>query len=159
MWADSQRDGRPAEYRLRKRAKVIAVLVPRRKVFLTHTARLSCSNSANIGERKTCTQCEFAARRIKLGGMSPQNVYIVYQPKRPPNIVQSLVYLHSAPRCSNEAKTRNPSKFAGVPQLASGQPVSAVSGPKFTILWGHVKEILLFKDFVRLSINASVAKI
>jgi len=35
-------------------------------------------------------------------------------------------------RCSNEAKTRNPMKFAGVPQTR--QPISAVSKPKFSIL-------------------------
>jgi len=33
---------------------------------------------------------------------------------------------------SNAAKTRNPLKFAGVPQTR--QQISAVSGPKFTIL-------------------------
>jgi len=38
--------------------------------------------------------------------------------------------------CSNAAKTRNPSKFAGVPQTR--QQISAASGPKFTILYGHV---------------------
>ena len=59
-------------------------------------------------------------------------------------------------RCSNEGKTRNPFKFAGVPQ--TGKPISAVSGPKFAILWGHV-EILLFNKFFRLSINALVTKI
>ena len=37
--------------------------------------------------------------------------------------------------CSNAAKTRNPLKFAGVPQTTGW--ISAVSGPKFTILWGH----------------------
>jgi len=34
--------------------------------------------------------------------------------------------------CSNVAKTRNPLKFAGVPQIR--QQISAASGPKFTIL-------------------------
>jgi len=34
--------------------------------------------------------------------------------------------------CSNGAKTRNPLKFAGVPQTP--EPISAVSGPKFTIM-------------------------
>ena len=38
--------------------------------------------------------------------------------------------------CSNAAKTRNLLKFAGVPQTR--QQISAVSGPKFTILSGHV---------------------
>jgi len=39
------------------------------------------------------------------------------------------------------------------------QQISAVSGPKFTISWGHVEEILLFNTFFRLSIYALVAKI
>jgi len=47
--------------------------------------------------------------------------------------------------CSNAAKTRNPLKFAGVPQ--SRQQFSAVIGPKFTILREHVEEILLFNNF------------
>ena len=48
-------------------------------------------------------------------------------------------------RCSNEAKTRNPLKFAGVPQTT--EPISAVSGPKFTILSGHVEDVLLLNKF------------
>jgi len=32
-------------------------------------------------------------------------------------------------------------KLPGVPQ--TNETVSAASGPKFTILWGHVEEILL----------------
>jgi len=47
--------------------------------------------------------------------------------------------------CSNTAKTRNPLKFAGVPQ--SCQRISATTEQKFTILWGHVGEILLFNNF------------
>jgi len=47
--------------------------------------------------------------------------------------------------CSNAAKTRNLLKLAGVPQTT--RPISAVSGPKFTILWGHVKEISLLNKF------------
>jgi len=43
--------------------------------------------------------------------------------------------------CSNAAKTRNPLKFAGVPQIT--EPFSAANGPKFTILRRHVGEILL----------------
>ena len=37
-------------------------------------------------------------------------------------------------RCNNEGKTRNSLKFDGVPQ--TNKPISAVSGPKFAILWG-----------------------
>jgi len=47
--------------------------------------------------------------------------------------------------CSNAAKTRNPLKFAGVPQTTG--PISAASGLKFTILWEHVDEILLLNKF------------
>jgi len=47
--------------------------------------------------------------------------------------------------CSSAAKTRNPLKFAGVPQ--TNETISAASGPKFTILWGHVEEILLLNKF------------
>jgi len=47
--------------------------------------------------------------------------------------------------CSNAAKTRNPLKVAGVPQTR--QQISAVSRPKFTLLSGHVEEVLLFNKF------------
>ena len=47
--------------------------------------------------------------------------------------------------CSNAAETRNPLKFAGVPQTC--QQISAVSRPKFTILSGHVEHILLLNKF------------
>jgi len=48
-------------------------------------------------------------------------------------------------------------KFAGVPQ--TNETISAVSRPKFTILWGHVEEILLLNKFFQLLIRALVAKI
>jgi len=47
--------------------------------------------------------------------------------------------------CSNAAKTRNPLKFAGVPQ--TNETISATGGPKFTILQEHVEEILLLNNF------------
>jgi len=47
--------------------------------------------------------------------------------------------------CSNDAKTQNPLKFVGVPQTP--EPISADSGPKFTILSGHVEEVLLLNKF------------
>ena len=59
--------------------------------------------------------------------------------------------------CSSAAKTRKPLKVAGVPQTP--ETISAASGPKFTILWAHVEQILLLnKFFFRLSIHALVAK-
>jgi len=47
--------------------------------------------------------------------------------------------------CSNGAKTQNPLQFAGVPQTP--EPISAVSGPKFTVLSGRVEEVLLLNNF------------
>jgi len=44
-----------------------------------------------------------------------------------------------------------------VPQTTGS--ISAASGPKFTILWGHVEDMLLLQIFFRLSICALVAKI
>ena len=51
----------------------------------------------------------------------------------------------SAVHCSKAAKTRNPLKFAGVPQTTGS--ISAASGPKFTILCEHMGEILLLNKF------------
>jgi len=50
-----------------------------------------------------------------------------------PNIGGALC---STPQSLADAKTQNPSKFIGVPQTP--EPISAVSGPKFTILSEHV---------------------
>jgi len=80
MWANAQRDGRPAEYRWRPLLNAA--------VWLTPTTRVPCSNAA---------------------------------------------------------KTQHPLKFAGVPQRS--KPISAVSGPTFAILQGHVEEILLRNNF------------
>jgi len=47
--------------------------------------------------------------------------------------------------CSNVAKMQNPLKFVGLPQTP--ELISAVSVPKFTILRGHVEDILLLNKF------------
>jgi len=64
-----------------------------------------------------------------------------------PSVQRRKVWLTPTTRvpCSNAAKTRNPLKFAGVPQTR--QQISAVSRPKFTILSGHVEKVLMFKNF------------
>jgi len=52
MWANAQRDGRPAEYRWRRMLNAAVWLAP--------TARVPCSNHASIGKCKTWrTQGEF----------------------------------------------------------------------------------------------------
>jgi len=74
----------------------------------------------------------------------------------PPEISNAVI--NAVIKCSNAAKMRKPLKFAGVPRTR--QQISAVSRPKFTVLWGHVEEVLVInKFFFRLSIHASAAKI
>jgi len=62
-----------------------------------------------------------------------------------PNIGGALCWTPQFGSRSNAAKTRNPLKLAGVPQ--TNEKISADSGPKFTILWGNVEEILLLNKF------------
>jgi len=59
---------------------------------------------------------------------------------------QSLADAHYYMPCSNAAKTRNQLKFGAVPQ--TNETISAASGPKFTILWGHLEDILLLNNFL-----------
>jgi len=73
-----------------------------------------------------------------------------------PSVQRRKVWLTPTTRvpCSNAAKTRNPLKLAGQPQTR--QQISAVIGPKFTILSGLVEKVLLFNKFFRLLIRALV---
>jgi len=64
------------------------------------------------------------------------------------SMLQSLADTHYYMRCSNAAKTRNQLKFGGVPQ--SNKMISAARGPKSTILWGHLEDILLLNKFFQI---------
>jgi len=70
-------------------SSIIPFLVPRRKVWLTPTAQVPCSNATNIGERKTWMQ----SWQNSVTGQEPPKIYTVYQLRRRPNIMQSLVDL------------------------------------------------------------------
>ena len=59
----------------------------------------------------------------------------------PPSLADAHYYMP----CSNAAKARKPLKVAGVPQTP--ERISAAGRPKFTILCGHVEEILLLSKF------------
>ena len=58
---------------------------------------------------------------------------------------QSLGDAHYWMPCSNDAKMQNPLKLHGV--LQTNETISAASGPKFTVLWGHLEDILLLNKF------------
>ena len=112
------------------------------------TARVPCSNAANIGEHKILSQANFAPVKIPLGGKSPRTCISLYSiPAQETAKHRAKFWLTSVERrrCSNDAKTRNLLKFVGV--LQTCQPISAASGPKFTILWRHVGDILRFNKF------------
>jgi len=58
---------------------------------------------------------------------------------------QSLADAHYYIPCSNATKMRNQLKSGGVPQ--TNEKISPASGSKFTILWGHLEDILLLNKF------------
>jgi len=55
----------------------------------------------------------------------------------PQSLADAHYYMYMP--CSN--KTRKPLKVARVPQTP--ETISAACGPKFTILWAHVEQILM----------------
>jgi len=57
-------------------SSVIRFLVRRCKLLLTPTARVPCSNDANIGEHKTWTQSEFYILQISIMGQELRKMYI-----------------------------------------------------------------------------------
>ena len=105
------------------------------------------TRSANIGERNTWTQSEFCTwqNSVRLGKCPRKCIHSVTAQDTAKHGAFWLTSVERR-RCSNEVNTWNPLKFAGVPQ--TGRPISAANGLKFTILWGHVEEKLLFNKFV-----------
>jgi len=147
MWADAQRDGRPAEFGwhpLRKFRNSIPCTMP--QSLADPAAGVPCIGAANIGERNTSTHSEVCTCRNSVRGQEPPKMYVQCT-SAGDGQTSYKVWLASGERrrCSNEATTRNTLKFAGVPQTR--QQISAASGTKFAILCGHMEEILLFDKF------------
>ena len=65
-----------------------------------------------------------------------------------PSVQCRKVWLTPSSRvpCSNSAKTQNPLKFIGVPQTTG--PISAATGPKFTILWSMWRRSCCLTSFL-----------
>jgi len=82
MWADAQRDGRPADYKLRWHPLLNAV---------DQIAKIFAPGKTLSGGKPTSPG----------DGQTPCKVWLTSVERR---------------HCSNEAKTRNPFKFADVPQ-------------------------------------------
>jgi len=62
--------------RMRTESSVILFLVPRRNDWLMPTARVPCSNAANIGECKTGTQSEFCTWQNSVRGQETPKMHI-----------------------------------------------------------------------------------
>jgi len=107
-------------------------LVPHRKLWLTPAAQVPCSNGANIGEHKTSMQSEFCSWQNSVRGQETPKMYIKCN-SAGDGQTSCKVWSTSVERrqCSNEASTRNPLKFAEVPQTTQNN--STVSRPKLTI--------------------------
>jgi len=150
MWANAQHDGRPAEYRWRPLLNAA--------VWLTPTTRVPCSNAANIGERKTWTQSEFCTWQNSIMGQEPQkNVYIVYQPRRWPNIMQFGWLPLSDIAAVTKPRRETHWNLLGCPKLTKrSQPLVGRSSLHCEVMWGRY---YCLTSFFRLSICASVAKI
>jgi len=129
-WPPSKYKWRPLLKMTRIESSVIPFLVPRHKVWLTYSARVPCSNAANIGERKTWTQNEFCTWQNSVRGQQPPKMYTMYQPRRHQTSCKVWLTFVEWRRCSNEGKTRNSLKFAGVPQTGNwSQPLVSRSSP------------------------------
>ena len=116
-------------------SSVIQFLVLCRTVWLMPAAEVPCSNAANIGKRKTWTQNEFCTWQNSVRRQEPLKcIYTCSVPAQ--ETAKHSAKFHWPPVsdvvCSNEGKTQNPLKFAGV--LQTPESISAISGPRFTTL-------------------------
>ena len=110
----------------------------------------SCSSCNNQHQQQVCMQvCPSVPlqkkHQLEMWANAQRNGHPAEYRWRP--LFNAAVWLTPTTRvpCSNAAKTGNPLKLPGVPQ--TNETISAASGLKFTILWGHVEEILLLNKF------------
>ena len=160
MWADTQLDGCPAEYRWRLcESSVIPFLVPGHKVWLMAAAWVPCSRAANIGECKTWIKVNFRAGKIPLEDKSPWKcIYSVPVQETAKHCTKFGWPPVSDVTAVTKARRETCWNLLGCLKLLKWSQL--LVGRKFAILWEHVEGVLLFnKFFFRLSIRALVAKI
>ena len=131
-------------------SSVIPFLAPRRKLRLTPTARVPCSNADNIGERKT--QSEFCSWQNSVTWQEPpKTYYIVYQTRRRPNVAQSLVSVRWATsvHCSAVTNLRRETRWnlLGCPKLVNrSQPLMGLSSAYCEDTWRRYCRLTGFSD-------------
>ena len=111
------------------KSSIIPFLVPCCKVWLTSAAGVACSNVVNIGECKSWTKSEFCMWQNSVRGQEPPKmyIYIAYQPRRWPKIVQSLVGLQWA--TSLQLRSQEAKSIEICWDAQTDESISAVSGP------------------------------
>jgi len=137
-------------------------LAPHHKVWLTHTAQVPWSNAANIGERRSWTQSEFCTWQNSLRGQDPPKCISVPAQETAKHRAKfgwpPLSYVGAVIKPTCETRWN----LLGCPKLGNqSQPLVGQSSPYCEDMWrrGHVEEILLFNQFLQLSIHASVAEL
>jgi len=67
MWANVQRDGRPAKYRWRPLLKLRSAP----QILADAPTRVPCNNAVNIGQRNTWTHSEYCTWQNSVTGQVP----------------------------------------------------------------------------------------
>jgi len=119
------------------KSSVIPFLVWRRKLSLTPTARVPCSNAANTGERKTWMQSKFCMWQNSVRGKSPGKcIYTVPVQETVKHRAKfgwpalSDVVAVTKPRCETRWN------LLGCPKLANRpQPLVGQSSPYYGDMW------------------------
>jgi len=105
MWADAQRDGRPAEYiystygaLCESSLGLIPFIVPRRKVWLRPAAGVPCSNAAIYENARLGRKVNIACDKFSSGGKSVYMIMvIIFSPKN--CVLNILIYRYCGRGC------------------------------------------------------------
>jgi len=158
MWADVQRDGRPAECRWRPLWKFRnSILCTTPQSLADPAAGVPCSNAANIGERKTWTQSEFCTWRNSTGGKSSQKcIYSVTAQDTAKHLAKFGWPPVNDVAAVTEQRRETRWNLLGCSKLPNrSQPLVGRSSPYCEDMWRSYCCLAIF----RLSIHALVAKI
>ena len=126
------------------------VKIPFRKVWLTHTAGVPCSNAANTGERKTWTQSEFCTWQNSFREQELPKMYIYCT--NPGDGQTSCKAKFGWPALSAGAVTKPRYEtrwnLQGCPKLANwSQPLVGRSSPYYEDMWRRYCRLTIFSDY------------
>jgi len=153
MWADAQRDGRPAEYRWR--SLLNAARFGWRQLLECRAVTLPIYENARLGRK-----VNFAPCKISLGDKSPRKCIHTVAAKRQPNIVHRLAVIPAVTSSVIAAVTKPRREthwnLLGCPKLVNpSKPLMGQSSQTAGDMWRNC----CLTSFFRLSIHALVAKI